>query len=321
MIENNLTISLKRAIQDGRWIESSEILINEVNNLGGKLTTDEFLKKKEHPSTTILKKTLEDYESETTELIKLVLISSNYEINKNSNDIYIRIIKKMLGFRKNNEDSYGYIWAHISNYPLLLVTYSIGIMSLYFKKYNLLFDLFNIEIEQRYLNDSFVDKFKSMLIEGINSYHLFNNIENINVDVIQYFPKYNSNGNGSANAMRIEVNHRVYNYLEPLMESYFINKKEFSDYFDLYEFFLGLVFMDQRLVKDNLVFAPYGRHYWKYSGSGRYFNSNDSIVNDFINETIERKNKVLEVGFFNNDLQRFNNSIKEYQNLLSRIYI
>ena len=95
----------------------------------------------------------------------------------------------------------------------------------------------------------------------------------------------------------------------------------YTNYFDLFEFTIGLFVMDIRIEKESsILFAPYGRRYWLYSAGGRHYHTKDTLVHKFINDVQNGKNNILKTGFFGSSLKRFDNALNEYQALLRRIY-
>ena len=182
----------------------------------------------------------------------------------------------------------------------------------------------NIPYKQRYMGENFMQSLDITLPEAMNSYHLFNDIEYINVDIYQYLPE--SDSNKTSLQKRLAVNNRVYKYLSNILIKYFTNENDFDEYFDLYEYFLGLFYMDKRLKRyeklpDRSIsqFAPYGRRYWMYSESGRSFYYKESIVHNFIKDTADLNNDIIKSGFFDNKKDNFELAYEYYKDLLGRL--
>lgn len=297
-------------------VKLHKLFIDEIMELEQMALSSELIKRKDHPNQESLVMALNEYEMQYDELITLLTNLIRY-YKGDLNEIVLEVLHRVLNIPKNDLDGYGYIWRHLSNYPVLLLSYSIGIMSLKFERYELLYKTMNITIKQRYFGRDFMEYFDSSLIEGINSYHVFNNVDNITVDIFPYLPNENNSTNDTRK--RLNVNNRIYKYLKPIMAYFFISESDFDDYFDLYEFFLGLDFMDKRINKNGGLFAPYGRRFWMYSESGRYFNYRDTIVHKFLNDIEKYRNNILDIGFFGNSKERFKNALNEYKILLQRI--
>lgn len=320
MQEEEKIEKLKKYIEQDKFIAIDELFGSVSNETIVKLSTDKLLSIKEHPNSANFNDVIDDYEKKMKLIITMLTVLCRYRNDKYFN-IINEVVDKFINMPKNNMDGYGYIWRHVSSYPLLLVTYCLGISFLKYKNLKDLFELMNKPITQRYYNGNFVDKFQSTLIEGINSYHVFNNIDNITVDAYQYLSPIGENISKQSDIQkRLNVNNRIFHYLSEIMSQYFLNDADFSNYFDLYEFFTGLDYMDKRLlIKGSTRFAPYGRNFWIYSGSGRYFVTTDKLVHRFLDDSRDKKNDIIKFGFFGGKLERFENALKEYQSLLSRI--
>jgi len=117
----------------------------------------------------------------------------------------------------------------------------------------------------------------------------------------------------------LDVNRRIYIYMFERIVSNFLNQKDFESYFDLFEFFIGLLNMNYYLDKGWSPWGPIGKNYRIYSGSGRNYVVNDTVVHRFIENVRNRKNDVLKIGFFDGKVEKFENVLKEYQSFLGKI--
>ena len=325
-MENSISL-IKDLIQNNRYIEISELICSTADTLIESITTDDLLNIKEHPNQENITRAVELYEEGSKTLIELVAILikySNIKENENYQETIKMVFDKLVKDRKNETDGYGYIWKHLSNYPLMLLSYSTNIMLMKKNEYEFLYKLMSIPYKQRYVGYDMMKSFDITLPEAMNCYHMFNDIDYVSVNIYQYLPGAESKKTNIQN--RLVVNGRVYKYLSDILVKYFVNESDFDEYFDLYEYFLGLFYMDQRLSRYEKLpdrqtgeFAPYGRRYWLYSESGRFFNYKDSIVHNFIQETTERKNNILNSGFFEGKSEKFSTAYEYYRDLLRRI--
>ena len=318
---------LKDYIEHNNHIKIDELICSIGNQLIVTISTNDLLNMKEHPNHENITTVIEFYEENAKTLIELIVILIKYGGIKN-NDHYRETIKeifdKLIKARKNETDGYGYIWKHLSNYPLMLILYATNIMLLKKNEYEFLYKIMNIPYKQRYMGENFMQSLDITLPEAMNSYHLFNDIEYINVDIYQYLPE--SDSNKTSLQKRLAVNNRVYKYLSNILIKYFTNENDFDEYFDLYEYFLGLFYMDKRLKRyeklpDRSIsqFAPYGRRYWMYSESGRSFYYKESIVHNFIKDTADLNNDIIKSGFFDNKKDNFELAYEYYKDLLGRL--
>jgi hypothetical protein len=301
--------------QENYSIECNEIILSETKIFIDKISTEKFMNIKERPNYINLSEILNDYEKEIYTLIQIIIYIGNYG-KERYNETIIDVIKRILNMKKNDKDEFGYIWRHISNYPVLLITYAIGVFCFKYSNFKLLYKIFNLPIKQRDSSQFNIEYVTTSLIDAINCYHVFNNIDNISVDISQHLSKIINDNNITR---VLQANQRVNEFLLPKM-SLFLDF-EYDDYFDLYEFFVGLDIMSKRIKRDWLYFAPYGIRYWKYSQSGRYYYGyKDSKVRQFIDDVLANKNEVLNIGFFDGNPRNFEIALGEYLKLLQRLY-
>jgi hypothetical protein len=312
---------VKKFFKEDDKISIEEFFIDSFKELKVKLEDPKYLTKKDYPSEPDIRFIVENYESDMKDFINLLIFYCKYiQDDEFLKKLMIDLIERFLKIKKNELDGYGYIYRHISSYPLLLALYVINIFAFKFKHYDLLFEIFKIKIQQRYFYDDVMrSDFMSTIIEGINSYHVFSNIDNIRVDVVQYLPMEIPDMERTEVNQIINVSIRIYNYLYPLMERYFLSEGDFSEYFNLYEMFVGIFVMDKRLQNEHdIKFGPYGKSFRKYKTVGRP--KDNSFFNNFINDTYNKSNTVLQVGFFDKNPERFKLAYQEYINLINRIY-
>ncbi|HEY5534429.1 MAG TPA: hypothetical protein VIL99_05800 [Ignavibacteria bacterium] len=318
---------LKEYIVKNNHIKIDELICSITDKLIDNISNKDLLSMKEHPNQDNIKRVVELYEVNSESIIELIAILIKYGDIKNNlhyQETIEEVFDKLIKSRKNETDGFGYIWKHLSNYPLLLLSYSTNIMLLKKNEYKFLYKMMNLRYKQRSVGYDFTESLDITLPEAMNCYHLFNDINYMNVDIYQYLP--DSDANKSDIQKRLVANNRVYKYFSSFLAHYFTNENDFSEYFDLYEYFLGLFFMDKRLTRSEKppdrklgTFAPYGRRYWMYSESGRYFSYKDSIVYNFVQETVNLNNDVIQSGFFGSEKEEFNLAYEYYIDLLRRL--
>jgi len=273
-----------------------------------KLEQDKYLKEKEYPDPDKILILIESIENDI-KILQEYLIAL-YNLGDDNYESYIfDVFDKILNVKKNNESEYGYIWRQLNYYPALINFYSLGITYLDKKKYKHLKEIMFHPIINTYYDGSFVQKYKVSLLEKINSYHLFNFIEGLSVHLSDYFPlkvgiqSYEKN---------LYINNRIFNFLKEKFDVYLLS---FNNTFDVFEYTLGIVNMDIRLNENNIIkFAPFGKNY------RRNIKHNISFEDNYVfNYMDKNKSKLLEAGFFDGDLERYNNAVKEYNDLMIRI--
>jgi len=188
------------------------------------------------------------------------------------------------------------------------------------KRFDDLFKILNYKVINRYLEYDFFQEEEVSLIQKINCYHLFNLISGTQLNLGKYFQEYNFSYREENRSNVLIPNNRIYNLLLPKMLKHFTNEDDFSNYFDLFEYFIGLYNMDIRLIIDHPIkFAPFGRRFIMYSEEGRYSQINDTLVHKFIKDVNDNKLDFLSVGFFDGSIDRFNNSVNEYKAFLKNV--
>lgn len=193
-------------------------------------------------------------------------------------------------------------------------------MSFKNKRFDDLFKILNYKVINRYLEYDFFQEEEVSLIQKINCYHLFNLISGTQLNLGKYFQEYNFSYREENRSNVLIPNNRIYNLLLPKMLKHFTNEDDFSNYFDLFEYFIGLYNMDIRLIIDHPIkFAPFGRRFIMYSEEGRYSQINDTLVHKFIKDVNDNKLDFLSVGFFDGSIDRFNNSVNEYKAFLKNV--
>lgn len=301
-----------------KQIEFHEQLIIITERTIQKLCDDKYLKLNDLPNSESFQYIINEYEKDIDELLDVLIILSMY-LDKKNFQLIVEIFFKLIERKEIETDGYGYIWRHISDYPSLLLFYVIGIFCLKKDESENLFNLTNINVKKRSYDGNTIHLESVSLIERINSYHIFNRIDGHNIYTLQYLKDFNWSVDIDNCNNALLTNNMIYNLLKNKLSKYFLNEINFSNWFDLFEFFTGLVFMDIRLMKQWIKFAPYGRNFIIYSGYGRNYNTRDTIVHKFIEDTRKKKNGILYAGFFGGKLDRFENALVEYQNFLREI--
>jgi hypothetical protein len=182
-------------------------------------------------------------------------------------------------------------------YPALLTFYSSGIIDIFRKKFDLLAQLMLKCTTKDY-------NVKINIIKILNPHTTFTYPSRDGYK--HYFPQE------GAEREFTPAHNYIYNVLHNFLNEYFVNINNFEESFDIFEYFLGLVYTDLITIPKLLSWAPIGRFHWKYN-----YSYETSPLNDFIEETKNKKNNILELGFFNNSVEQFEEALKKYQSFLS----
>ncbi len=290
-----------------------DILIPKTQETIACLTNERFLKIKEYPEKKNFMDIISDYEKYIDELLKMLVLLNKFDKGSYFEDVTDIILNKLINSPKNNEDGYGYIWRHFSYYPLMIIFYTLGILFMKQKKYSLLYKLMNKTISDRLILSYNIvnDKF----FERLTVFNLFSGHQ------LQLYNLFIDNNQEGDTSRRLFANTHVYNFIHPFLLDYFDSLEDFDAHFDLFEYFLGIVTMNERLKTPNdIKFGPYGRRYWKYSESGRTNLELNNLVKHFVNDSFNKINDVLKVGFFEEKAKNLQEAYNEYVSLLRRIY-
>lgn len=284
-----------------------------------KLTSDIYLNTTDIPNSENFQTIITEYEKDIQEFLDVLIVLLNYSEYIKFDHIEEMFLKIL--YNKHNEtEGYKYIWRHISDYPTLICLYAIGIICFKNRRYDDLYKILNHKVKDRYTENEFFEEKDVSLIQKINSYHLFNYISGTLLKLGKYFKEFNSTVREDDRINVLIPNNRIYNLLLPKMLNYFTNEDDFSNHFDLFEYFVGIEYMDKRLIIDHhLKFAPFGRRFFLYSGGDRYYQNSSSLVHNFIKEIRDNKSNFLSVGFFGGSIERLDNAVNEYTNFLKSI--
>lgn len=320
IVRNGIINKVKTYLPDiSKHILLQDELIEFSDSIVHILTNEKYLKIKERPNIENFRLIINEYEKDIDIYIEIISILTRHK-NYLNFDIIEELFDKILYRKRNELDRFGYIWRHISDYPTLICLYVLGIILIKQNDYNSLFKLNNKIVKIRYYDGNQILEKNANLIEKFNCYFVFNHIDNVVDTVLNYFEEYVSSQHSERINNKLIPNNRIYKILKEKIQKCFTNEDVFAEYFDLYEYFVGLLNMHIRLInKPSIKFAPYGRRFWLYSESGIYYHNKDTIVHRFIDDVRNERNTVLSSGFFNGSVDRFNNAEKEYKIFLQSL--
>jgi hypothetical protein len=191
-----------------------------------------------------------------------------------------------------------------NRFPLLILTYSIGIIALERKNYKnlaalLLFSLFENNDERKHI------------IEIINSQRVFTS------KWIKWLPTYPESG-----TPKTPVSDYLYSCMREIVNTYLPDDKKYDDFFDIFEYLTGLIYLDiiNKGTSIESTGSTIGRFAWK---RGTPFNRErlPQSIEGFIENGPNQGDEwpLLKVGFFKGSIERFDKCREAYENLLKRI--
>jgi len=230
---------------------------------------------------TTFQKRMQDYETATESLIKIMLPIACYGEGDNLS-LLTRVIDRIASAGKPN--------CVIEKYPSLLLLYALGLCAL---SSNNFYSLAAILRETK-LRDGWE---KTNLIEKVNlaTIFQFSHLE-------QLIKSPNPNEHAPASK-------RLFDIIRPLLKDYIPDDKEYDEIFDRFEYLFALNYIDLKTADlanlNNNIWAPTGRFSRKYGFDGTPFE--DSPLFDYIEEikNSDPEFGLFKAGFFGGQVDRF----------------
>ena len=107
-------------------------------------------------------------------------------------------------------------------------------------------------------------------------------------------------------------NNHIFEFLQPLFKQYILGDDRYAEIFDMFEYFLMLVYMD--LTDDD--WAPTGRFTWSRARAW-----NNSPCMELVKEAFALKEQwpYLQAGFFNGSFERFQLVSEKNSNFMGKV--
>jgi hypothetical protein len=242
---------------------------------------------------TTFQKRMQDYETATEPLIKIMLPIACYGEGDNLS-LLTKVIDRIASAGKHN-----YV---IEKYPSLLLLYALGLCAL---SSNNFYSLAAILRETKSRNG----REKTNLINEVNPAAIF--YHGGLAELIKR-PKPNE---------FTPANNHLFDIIRPFLKDYIPDDKEYDEVFDRFEYLFALNYIDLKTPDlanlNNDIWAPIGRFGWKYEPVGTIC-PEDSSLFDYI-EDIKNSGPefgLFKAGFFNGDVERFNKIEKAFRKWL-----
>lgn len=182
--------------------------------------------------------------------------------------------------------------------PTLFILYSMGITATKTRNYKLLYEIFQIKINNLYNEDAdkiyLISKINSTLIEK----EFFNKIINSN--------------------KRTPMSSYLKEKLKPFFQDLIFDDFDFEQNFALFEYILSLNYSHLVIDKYHNHWAPLGEYQWKY----RYFNSGNNALKDFIDSAHKEQSSwaPIQKGMFNKSYQTFKEVFDKLEDIRNHIH-
>lgn len=238
---------------------------------------------------------LNAYEKLVERLLAICAAIAFHDTGENA-PLLTQCVERLMQAAKNDGNSW---LVNLQRYPALLVLYSAGIAALAGKRYQ---NLAAVLCKPRYYSINRAQK--SPAIEELHVWNVFE-------ELYKWIPRPREREFTPAN-------NRLFEILQPVLHDYLPNEMEYEQAFDIFEYLLGLSFMD--LVKDS--WSPVGRFKWRY---GSFHGGYDperwarSPISEFLRLGTEQGDnwELLKAGFFNGKNERLIEIVKEYSEFLA----
>jgi NAD-dependent SIR2 family protein deacetylase len=261
---------------------SSERFVNVENNL----TKETFQKR------------LQEYKESLAILIGILNTIIYFDKGKHS-DLITMSMERLIPQNSTLQERYSF-----NRFPLLILTYSIGIISILRNNYKSLAALF--------LCSHFKDNDeKKHIIEIINSQRVFAD------KWIKWLPTY-----PDKDTPKTPISEYLHSYMREIVNAYLPDDKKYEEFFDIFEYLTGLIYLDiiNKGTSIESTGSTIGRFAWK---RGTPFNRErlPQSIEGFIENGLNQGDEwpLLKVGFFNGSVDRFKDCYEAYESILKEI--
>jgi len=293
-----ITTTKKYLSEDKYRIKLYDLVSEEVQKVYCELYSESFANVENNLNNETFQQRLHAYEESLTILIGILNTIVYFDKGKYSELIKMsmeRLIPPESTIREGSS---------FNRYPLLILTYSIGIIALERKNYKALAALL--------LCSHFKDNDeKKHIIEIINLQRVFTGKN------IKWLPTY-----PDKNIPHTPVSDYLYSYIREIVNTYFPDDKKYEEFFDIFEYFIGLIYLDIINESTSIEFkgSTIGRFAWQ---RGTPFNRErlPQSIEGFVENGLNQGDKwsLLKVGFLNGSIERFKKCREAYENLLKKI--
>jgi hypothetical protein len=278
-------------------IKLNDLVSEEIQKVYCELFSERFANIENNLTNETFQQRLHAYEELLTILIGILNTIVYFDKGKYS-DLITMSIERLVPQKSTLRERFSF-----NRYPLLILTYSIGIIALERKNYKDLAAL----LLYSYFRD---DDVKSHIITIINPQSLFAD------KWIKWLPNYPDTGTPYT-----PVSDYLNLYLKKVVIDYLPDDSKYEDIFDIFEYLAGLIYVDlmfEDVSSENIIF-PIGRLVWRYY---KWVSRERHLpINDFTKNGLKQGQEwpLLKAGFFNGSVERFEKCRESYENKLKKI--
>jgi len=285
--------TVKKYLSEERYrIRLHDFITDEIQKLCTELSSPRFDTKDETAITKEgFQKRIKQYEVLSQTLISVLTTLTYFDKGE-----YINYLTQAIERIAKPKYKEGYvILVNLQHYPALLILYACGITALASRHYE---HLKAVLLDPMYRdNDG-----KHFWLEKLNVYEVFYG------DVRKWVPRPN------ADREYTPASNYIFDVIRNPLYSYLPDEEEYKAFFDIFEYLLGLVYID--VVKlnnennENPVWAPVGCFWWRYR-----HNWESSPVEEFVKYPY----LLVQLGFFGRSEARFKRCRDTFNSFLQEI--
>ena len=270
--------------EEKHYIRLHELVTEEIEKVYNELTSDRFKVEGVEINKDFFQQRMREYE-ELIEILRGMLTTLAYFGRGNNAYLLTEAIERIV----HPQNRSGYT-VYLQHYPALLLAYATGICALVKENYSHLAAIL-LKPEYRDFHER---------IPVINTLDAPSVLE----ESFGYVPYPNAG---------TPANNHIFDVLREPLRSYLPEDEKYEEFFDVFEYLLGLVYADSERDTDN-IWGPIGRFGWRYRG--RHLGS--SPIQQFIHEGIKRGEnwELLKAGFFDGSVERFKVCYEKYELLV-----
>lgn len=294
-------VTTKKYLSEGKYdIKLRDLVIEETEKVYSILNSKRFEVEGIKTEKEIFQKRMNDYEISVNIIMGILNTIAFYGQGK-----YVFLInntiERILRIPKDYRYRDGLIWLKL--YPALLLSYSIGIISIATENYRALAALL---LKTNYIENNE----KKTAIEVLNVSQVFYG----NYDKWVPYP--------DAEKKKTPASEYMFKIMKDLLKNNIPDEKNYEEFFDIFEYLTGLIYVDLMFedVSPESIRFPIGRFTWKYYGlgSGR---KGFKLINDLIENGLKQEKEwaLLKAGFFNSSVERFKECHEAYESQLKEI--
>jgi hypothetical protein len=283
--------------EDKYRIKLYDLVSEEVQRIYCNFNSEGFINVENNLTKETFQKILHEYKESLTILIGILNTIIYFDKGKHS-DLITMSMERLIPQESTTRERFS-----LNRFPLLILSYSIGIIALERKNYKNLAALL--------LCSHFKDNDeKKHIIEIINSERVFTG------KLIKWLPTYPDKG-----IPHTAVSDFLNFYMREIIKTYLPDDKKYEEFFNIFEYLIGLIYLDIMNEGTSInTGSTIGRFAWKRGtpfSRGKLPQPIEGFIENGLNQGDEWP--LLKVGFFKDSIERFKECREAYEYKLKEI--